>query len=58
VESVKALTSPWSRAVTPAPAGEEPRETQGAAPGPPRKRCNMAGQGGWKDQLSRRNQGI
>jgi hypothetical protein len=58
VESAEALTSPRSRAGMPAAAGKEPREPQGAAPSPPRKRCNMAGQGGWKNQLSRRGPGL
>jgi hypothetical protein len=42
----------------PVAAGEEPREPQGAAPSPPRKRCTVAGQGGWRDQLSCRNPGL
>jgi hypothetical protein len=58
VESVEALTSPRSRAGTPAATGEEPREPKGAAPSPPRKRCNVAGQGGWKDQLTCRGPGL
>jgi hypothetical protein len=58
VESTEALTSPQSRAGMPVAVGEEPREPQGAAPSPPRKRCNMAGQGGWRGQLSRRNPGL
>jgi hypothetical protein len=37
MESVEALTSPWSRAGTHAAAGEELREPQGAAPSPPRR---------------------
>jgi hypothetical protein len=58
VESAEALTSPRSRAGMPAAAGEEPREPQGAAPSPPRKRYNVAGQGSWKDQPSRRGPGL
>jgi hypothetical protein len=58
VESAEASTSPQSRAGMPAAAGEEPREPQGAAPSPSRKRCSVAGQGGWEDQLSRRNPGL
>ncbi len=52
VESSEALTC------MPAAVGEEPREPQGAAPSPPRKRCNMAGGDGWRGQLSRRNLGL
>jgi hypothetical protein len=51
VESEEALTSPQSRAGMPTAVGEEPREPQGAAPSPPRKRCNMAGGDGWRGQL-------
>ncbi len=58
VESAEALTSPQSRAGMPAAVGEEPREPQGAAPSPPRKRCNVASRDGWRDQLSRRNPGL
>jgi hypothetical protein len=58
VETAEALTSLRSRAGMPAGVGEEPRKPQGAAPSPPMKRCNMAGQGGWRDQLSRRNPGL
>ena len=58
VESAEALTSPRSRAGMPAAVGEELREPQGAAPSPPRKRCIVAGRGGWRDQLSRRNPGL
>jgi hypothetical protein len=50
--------STQSPAAMPAAVGEEPREPQGAAPSPPRKRCNVAGQGGWKGQLSRRSPGL
>ncbi len=42
----------------PAAVREEPREPQGAAPSPPRKRCNVAGGDGWRGQLSRRNPGL
>ena len=45
VESAEALTSPRSRAGMPAAVGEEPGEPRGAAPSPPRKRCNVAGRG-------------
>ncbi len=58
VESAEALTSPRRCAGMPAAVIEEPREPQGAAPSPPRKRCNLAGRGGWRDQLSRRNPGL
>ncbi len=58
VERAEALTSPQSRAAMPAGVGEEPREPQGAAPSPPRKRCNAAGGDGWRGQLSRRNPGL
>jgi hypothetical protein len=58
VESSEALTSPQSRAGMPAAVGEVPREPQGAAPSPPRKRCNVAGGDGWRGQLSRRNPGL
>ncbi len=58
VEIAEALTSPQSHAGMPAAVGEEPREPQGAAPSPPRKRCNMAGGDGWRGQLSRRNPGL
>jgi hypothetical protein len=58
VESVEASTSPQSCAGMPAAVGEEPREPQGAAPSPPRKRCNVAGGDGWRGQLSRRNPGL
>ncbi len=58
VESAEALTSPQSCAGMPAAAGEEPREPQGAAPSPPRRRCNVAGGDGWRGQLSRRNPGL
>jgi hypothetical protein len=57
-ESAEAVTSPQSRAGMPAGVGEEPREPQGAAPSPPRKRCNAAGGDGWRGQLSRRNPGL
>jgi hypothetical protein len=58
VESAEALTSPRSRAGTHAAVGEEPREPQGAALYPSGKRRNMAGQGSWKDQPSRRGPGL
>ncbi len=52
VESAEALTSPQGHAGMHAAVGEEPREPQGAAPSPPRKRCNVAGGDGWRGQLS------
>jgi hypothetical protein len=55
VEGAEALTSPWSQAGMPAGTGEEPR---GAAPSPAPERRDAAGQRGWEDQLSCRNQGI
>ncbi len=58
MDSSEVLTSPRNRAGSPAAAGEELREPQGAAPSPPRKRCNVAGQGGLQDQLSRKGQGL
>jgi hypothetical protein len=58
VESAEVLTSPQSRAGMPAGVREEPREPQGAAPSPPRKRCNAAGVDSWRGQLSRRNPGL
>jgi hypothetical protein len=58
VEIAEALTSPQSRAGMPTAVGEGPREPQGAAPSPPRKRCNAAGGDGWRGQLSRRNPGL
>jgi hypothetical protein len=58
VESAETLTSPRSHAGMPAAVGEEPREPRIAAPSPPRKRCNVAGGDGWRDQLSRRNPGL
>jgi hypothetical protein len=58
VEIVEALTSPQGGAGRPDAAGEELREPQGAAPSPSRKRCSVAGQGGWVDHLSRRNPGL
>jgi hypothetical protein len=58
VESADAFTSPRSHAGIPAAAGEGPRKPQGAAPSPPRKRCNVAGEGGWEYWLSRRILGL
>jgi hypothetical protein len=58
VESAETLTSPRSHAGMPAAVGEEPREPRVAAPSPPRKRCNVDGGDGWRDQLSRRNPGL
>jgi len=58
VEGAEALTSPWSQAGMPAGSGEEPREPRGAAPSPAPERRDAAGQRGWEDHLSSRNQGI
>jgi hypothetical protein len=55
VESAEGSTSQQSHAGMPAAAGEEQREPQGAAPNPPKKRCDAAGEGGLKDQLFCRN---
>jgi hypothetical protein len=48
-ESAGASTFPQSHAGMPSAAGEELREPRGAKPSSPRKRCDVAGQGGWED---------
>jgi hypothetical protein len=48
-ESPWAPTFPRSHAGMPAAAGEELRKPRGAKPSSPRKRCDVAGQGGWEN---------